>query len=147
MARGVAYVVFVLPAIFTVVFGSAVLASALDSLDRELNMWPTASHDSTPSVEMLGLQEEYMQGDIVELQMYMGNTSFDCGDVNVIVYNSAGDVIFETLYPSQCILADSQLLVLDGLLTDDLEPGSYTITTIIDIHGNQLIGSTVFYIR
>lgn len=147
MARGVAYVVFVLPAIFTVVFGSAVLASALDSLDRELNMWPTTSHDSTPSVEILGLQEEYAQGDVIELQMYMGDTSFDCGDVNVIVYDSAGDVVVEALFPSQCILADSQLLVLDSLFTDYLEPGSYTITTTIDIHGNQLIGSTVFNIR
>lgn len=139
--------VFVIPAVFTVVFGSVVLASALDSLDRELNMWPAASHGTTPYIEILGLQEEYAQDEIVELQLHVVGGLFDCGDVTIRIYNSVGGIVAENLYQSQCVLDGSQLLMLDGFPTSDIEPGSYTITTIMNAHGNQLIGSAVFYIR
>ena len=61
-------IVFVLPVIFSIVFGSAVMADTLQKPDRELNMWPmtfsgnsshgnsshgNSSHDS--DLEIIGL--------------------------------------------------------------------------------------------
>ena len=46
-------IVFVLPVIFSIIFGSAVMADILQKPDRELNMWPmsfsegSSSHDSS----------------------------------------------------------------------------------------------------
>ncbi len=39
--------VFVIPSIFTVTFGAAVLTGVLGELDRELNLWPGNGHDSS----------------------------------------------------------------------------------------------------
>ena len=38
-------VVFVLPVIFSLIFGSAVMADILQKPDRELNMWPISSSE------------------------------------------------------------------------------------------------------
>ena len=56
-------IVFVLPVIFSIVFGSAVMADTLQKPDRELNMWPMtfsgesshgkSSHGS--GIEIIGL--------------------------------------------------------------------------------------------
>lgn len=40
MVRSFAYVVFVLPVVFTIVFSSMVLIGALTTFERELIMWP-----------------------------------------------------------------------------------------------------------
>ena len=40
MATKRIFVVFVLPVIFSIIFGSAVMADILQKPDRELNMWP-----------------------------------------------------------------------------------------------------------
>lgn len=147
MARGVAYVVFVIPVVFTVVFSSAVLTSALDSLDRELNMWPAASHSQTSSIIIMGLQEEYLKGGIVEFQLHIQDGALDCGDVTVLIYNLVGDAVTEEFGQFQCVPDGPQHLILDGFSTSGVEPGSYTITTMVNDHGNQLISSAVFYIR
>ena len=68
--------VFVLPVAFTIIFGGMVLVGALDSLDRELKMWPesdlgTHSSDIIP-YEMLdkksGVAQAWYSGD--------GNSAF-----------------------------------------------------------------------
>ena len=56
-------IVFVLPVIFSIVFGSAVMADTLQKPDRELNMWPmtfsgNSSHDS--DIEIIGLSNQYL---------------------------------------------------------------------------------------
>ena len=149
MASGTAYVVFVIPSVFTVVFGSAVLASALDDLDRELDMWP-AKHSDTVSlgeVEILGLQGEYAESGDVEFHLRVTGASFDCGDLEMRIYNSIGDVVVENLYPSLCFLDDTQLLLLDDFSISGLPPDNYTVSVIINAHDNQLIGSAVFQVR
>ena len=45
MASKKIFVVFVLPVIFSLAFGSAVMADILQKPDRELNMWPMSSSE------------------------------------------------------------------------------------------------------
>ena len=58
MATKKVFVVFVLPAIFSIIFGSAVMADILQKPDRELNIWPMSyseglsSYDTT--IEIIG---------------------------------------------------------------------------------------------
>ena len=61
-------IVFVLPVIFSIIFGSAVMADTLQKPDRELNMWPMtfsgesshgkSSHGS--DIEIIGLSNQYL---------------------------------------------------------------------------------------
>ena len=44
MATGVTYLVFLLPIVFSFVFGGAVLGQVLQEPDRELNMMQFGSH-------------------------------------------------------------------------------------------------------
>ncbi len=57
MATKKVFVVFVLPAIFSLVFGSAVMADILQKPDRELNMWPISSSEefstNTTNIEII----------------------------------------------------------------------------------------------
>lgn len=55
MVYGTAYLIFVLPITFTVVFSGLVLMGALDTLERNLNMWPApapdgGAHDAGPTL-------------------------------------------------------------------------------------------------
>ena len=59
MASSKVIIVFVLPIIFSIIFGSAVMADTLQKPDRELNMWPmtfsgSSSHDL--DIKIIGLE-------------------------------------------------------------------------------------------
>lgn len=66
MVRSFAYVVFVLPVVFTVVFSSLVLVGALSTFERELRMWPGdgsgGTHDSDASAAALKYDLPYANG-------------------------------------------------------------------------------------
>ena len=74
-------IVFVLPIIFSIVFGSAVMADILQKPDRELNMWPMtfsgesshgkSSHGS--DLEIVGLSNQYTITEPVQIQVKINN--------------------------------------------------------------------------
>lgn len=148
MAGGTAYAVFVIPVIFTIVFGSAVLAGALEEFDRELNMWPGPPAHAPPvgSVDIVGLQDQYAAAGAVLFQVSVTDDSLDCGTLYIRVYDSAGDVFAEGSFEEQCFAAGSVLLPPDGFSVEGAAPGSYTVTATMSAHGNQLIGSGVFQV-
>lgn len=60
MASGTAFVVFVFPVAFTVVFGTAVLIVAMDELDREIDMWPAKSSGASQiGLSVVGLPPDH----------------------------------------------------------------------------------------
>ena len=150
MAKGSAYVVFVLPVIFTVVFSTAVLAGALDTMDRELNMWPGGGHVSSPSggeIVISGLHDEYGQSDTIEFQAIVAEHRYDCGTLFVRMYNSVGDLVEERIYESQCFVAESLPLPLEGFSTTADAPGSYTVTVTMSAGEDRLLASAVFTVK
>jgi len=83
--RGVLYAVFVLPVIFSVVFGSFVMGDVLQEPDRELNMWRVGeygdSHDQ--SIQLVGLAKQYSTSSPVKIQVSITDVYFDCGELYV----------------------------------------------------------------
>ena len=81
-------IVFVLPVIFSIVFGSAVMADTLQKPDRELNMWPMtfsgesshgkSSHGS--GIEIIGLSNQYTVSEPVQIQVKINDSSLSCGE-------------------------------------------------------------------
>ena len=115
MATKKVLVVFVLPAIFSLIFGSAVMADILQKPDRELNMWPISSSEGFSNnydpIEIIGLSKQYSTSEPIEIQVKINDSSFDCGDLYVTIYSSEkNDVITQSGFFEQCFEQGSTIL-------------------------------------
>ena len=125
-------IVFVLPVIFSLVFGSAVMADILQKPGRELNMWPMSSSDDSSShskIEIVGLSSQYSTSEPIEIQVKIDDSSFNCGDLYVTIYSSSkNDVITQGGFLEQCFENGSEILPLSDKFSIVIEtPGSYEI--------------------
>ena len=81
MASKKIFIVFVLPAIFSILFGAGVMADILQKPDRELNMWPMSFSEGSSSyseaVEFIGLAKQYSTSQPVEVQVKINDSSFN----------------------------------------------------------------------
>ena len=87
VVRSFAYVVFVLPVVFTVVFSSAVLIGALTTFERELVMWPGdgsggGAHDSGTSVLASKYGSPYANEQVTDM-LYNTNSEHIWGEDSV----------------------------------------------------------------
>ncbi|HJJ23580.1 MAG TPA: hypothetical protein OQH54_07710 [Nitrosopumilus sp.] len=124
------FVVFVLPVIFSLVFGSTVMADILQKPDRELNMWQISSSEGNSShnapIEIIGLSKQYSTSEPIEIRVKIDDSSFNCGDLYVTIY-SAGkhDVITQGGFFEQCFEKGSNII-----------PVGDEFSRIIDITGS-----------
>ncbi|MDC0329600.1 hypothetical protein OAN18_01765 [Nitrosopumilus sp.] len=135
MASSKVIIVFVLPVIFSIIFGSAVMADTLQKPDRELNMWPmtfsgNSSHDS--DIKIIGLQNQYSISEPVQIQVKINDSSFSCGDLYITIYASgSSDVMTQGGFFNQC------------LKNGDLFPNNDNFSKIIDLPGSYKIVADV----
>ena len=135
MASSKVIIVFVLPVIFSIIFGSAVMADTLQKPDRELNMWPMtfsghSSHDS--DVEIIGLENQYSVSESVQIQVKINDSSFSCGDLYITIYASgSSDVLTQSGFFNQCVKNGTLLPNNDTFSKIIDSPGSYTIVADI----------------
>ena len=135
MASRMILVVFVLPVIFSVVFGSVVLTDILQKPDRELNMWPMSSSEgfssNTSQIEIIGLSKQYSTSQPVEIQVKIDDSSFNCGDLYVTIYPSgSSDVVVQGGFFEQCFENGSQIIPIGDEFSKIIDnPGSYEIVT------------------
>jgi hypothetical protein len=126
------FVVFILPIIFSVVAGTAVMADILQKPDRELNMWPMSSHDSInhdSSIEIIGLSNHYSVSEPIEIQVKINDSSYSCGDLYITIYSAGkSDVVAQDGFFNQCFENRSNLLPIDDNFSKIINtPGSYQI--------------------
>ncbi len=133
MATKKVLVVFVLPAIFSVIFGSAVMAEILQKPDRELNLWPVSSSEgfsNNPNpIEIIGLSKQYSTSEPIEIQVKIGDSSFDCGDLYVTIYSSGkNSVITQSGFLEQCFEQGDAILPVGDEFSKVIDTaGSYEI--------------------
>ena len=111
MASGTAYLVFALPVAFTVVLGSIVLITALDELDREINMWPddnASSHSSDTATKV----QAYAGPSINKIQTPTGDPLHDCTYPEATMRDFSGDLLGAYIGEPECLGDDP--LPLDG---------------------------------
>ena len=124
-------VVFVLPVVFSIIFGSAVMADTLQKPDRELNMWPmtfsgNSSHDS--DIKIIGLSNQYSISEPIEIQVKINDSSFTCGDLYITVYASeSSDVITQGGFFNQCAKNGNLFPINDNFSKVITLSGSYKI--------------------
>jgi hypothetical protein len=134
-------IVFVLPIIFSIIFGSAVMADILQKPDRELNMWPmsfsegSTSHNS--SLKIIGLSNQYLISEPIEVQVKVTDFSFSCGDLYITIYTSENsDVVTQGGFFNQCLKNGDLFPINDKFSKIITIPGSYQMTA--DIVSNEL---------
>ncbi|BDQ30283.1 MAG: hypothetical protein K5798_02485 [Nitrosopumilus sp.] len=125
------FIVFVLPVIFSIVFGSAVMSDILQKPDRELHLLPMSTGGlsiQNSSIEIIGLSKQYSTSEPVEIQIKVRDSSFDCGDLYVTIYSSTNDVVTQGGYFEQCFEKGSNMIPTDDEFSKSIEtPGSYEI--------------------
>jgi hypothetical protein len=152
MASSKVIIVFVLPVIFSIIFGSAVMADTLQKPDRELNMWPMtfsghSSHDS--DVEIIGLENQYSVSEPVQIQVKINDSSFSCGDLYITIYTSgSSDVVTQGGFFNQCVKNGNLLPNNDNFSKIIDSPGSYKIVAdIVSTDLSNISISGIFTIK
>ena len=132
------FIVFVLPIVFSISFGSAVMGDILQKPDRELNMIPSmsfsgspSSHVSSPShnsdIEIIGLLKSYSTSEPIEISVEITDSDFDCGDLYITIY-SGKDVITQSGFFEQCFDKTNELIPTDDKFSKIVDAsGSYKI--------------------
>ncbi|MDH3764700.1 MAG: hypothetical protein OER82_02695 [Nitrosopumilus sp.] len=128
------FVVFVLPVVFSLVFGSLVMNDILQKPGRALNMWPMSSSEGFSShndaqIEIIGLSKQYTTLEPMEIQIKINDPSFECGDLYVTIYLSGkNDVLTQSGFLEQCFEKGNQILPIDDDFSKVIDkPGSYYV--------------------
>ena len=147
MASSRLIVVFVLPVIFSIIFGSAVMADILQKPDRELNMWPisfsegSSSHDS--SMTIIGLSSQYLISEPIEVQIKVNDSSFICGDLYITIYTlGKSDTVTQSGFFNQCVKNGNLFPINDKFSEIITIPGSYELIADLTSDGLSNISVT-----
>ena len=140
-------VVFVLPVIFSIIFGSAVMADILQKPDRELNMWPmsfsegSSSHDS--SMTIIGLSSQYLISEPIEVQIKVNDSSFSCGDLYITIYTlGKSDTVTQSGFFNQCVKNGNLFPINDKFSEVIVIPGYYELVADLASDGSSNISVT-----
>lgn len=131
MATRLVYIVFVLPVILSIAFGTVVMADVLQSPERELNMWPmsnsnTISNDE--SISIIGLEKQYSISTPIQIQVKVDDSQFDCGDLYVTVYSGKHAVVTQSGFLQQCFDENNSFLPIDDNFSEIIDtPGQYDL--------------------
>jgi len=130
MATSLVYVVFVLPIVLSIAFGTVVLADVLQSPDRELNMWPMDNSEiikNDEDISIIGLENQYSISSPIQIQVKVDDSQFDCGDLYVTVY-SGKHIVTQNGFLKQCFDENNSLLPLDDDFSEIIDkPGQYDL--------------------
>ena len=147
MASSRLIVVFVLPVIFSIIFGSAVMADILQKPDRELNMWPmsfsegSSSHDS--SMTIIGLSSQYLISEPIEVQVKVNDSSFSCGDLYITIYTlGKSDTVTQSGFFNQCVKNGNLFPINDKFSEVIVIPGYYELVADLASDGSSNISVT-----
>jgi len=143
MATKSVFAVYVLPIICSVALASFVMADALQSPDRELNMLqfggPSGeSFFSSALLEFVGLDDTYLDNETINFQIKVLDKSFNCGDFYVTIYDvgtTPREVVTQSGYFKQCYVDKNTNLPIGDNFSESLESGKYEI--IVELYNEN----------
>ena len=155
MAKSVAYAVFLIPIILSIIFGSSVLAQVLQEPDRELNMLPfdlskDQSSFSSKSLQIIGLQSQYSVNTPVSIEIEILDSKFDCGDMYITIYETKPQrkSVTQSGYFEQCFKKSNSLVPVDDDFSETIDkPGTYEIVVeVLDANQQSSISAKAEFI-
>lgn len=136
-SKGIA--LFVIPIIFSFVYGGLVLGSAMQG-PRADSM---TTHSST--LEILELQGSYASGERVSVQISVNDASYDCGDLYITVYDVAGGAkkaVKQGAFFDQCY-GTSGTLPISEKFSESFDAGQYSLEAqLFDKTGDKFLSAT-----
>ncbi len=139
MATGKAVAVFIIPIVFSFIYGGAVLALSLQNPDREF----VDTAPDTPSFQITDLQGQYAASDQVGARVSVNNPAFDCGDLYITIYDvSTGQrkAVKQGAFFDQCYGSSGTLPTSDSFLEKIDAPGQYLLEAqLFDQNGDKFL--------
>jgi len=131
MVTRLVYIVFVLPIVLSIAFGTVVMADVLQSPDRDLNMWPMSNSNTVSnneSISIIGLEKQYSISTPIQIQVKVDDSKFDCGDLYVTVYSGNHAVVTQSGFLQQCFDENNSFLPIDDTFSEIIDtPGQYDL--------------------
>jgi hypothetical protein len=132
MVRGGTYVVFVLPVVFSVIFGSVVMVDILQDPGRELNLLQVGLIEErlqSEPLEIIGLEKEYSISEPVQIQVIVDDQIFSCGDLYITIYTSEKEnAVTQSGYFIQCFDDNNPFLPIKDRFSEVIDtPGQYEL--------------------
>ncbi len=154
MARGILYAVFLLPVLFSAIFGTIVMADILQQPDRELNLWRigddgTGGHDDT-LIEIIGIQKQYSVSEPVSFAVKVFDSTFSCGDLYITIYSDTDQTVTQSGFFTQCFDQNNPTIPIDAKFSEVIDiPGTYR--AVIELtdrdQRNSLVTDKIFTIK
>ena len=146
MATSKIFLVFVLPAIFSIVFASVVMAEILQNPDRE-SIAATSHQMESDALKIIGLSKQYSISEPITIQIQANDRSFDCGDLYITIY--AGEKpVNQQIFLDQCF-TDSNILPTQDTFSENIDTaGSYRLVVqMISTNLDSISTEEVFTVR
>ena len=154
MVLRVTYIVYVLPVVLSIIFGSIVMLDILNEPGRELDLMQfdsieKSSHDN--SLTIIGLENQYSISEPIRIQVTVDDISFACGDLYVTILSPSTDnVVTQSGYFEQCFDDNNSLLPTNEEFSEIVtSPGVYQLeVTLLDRNQkNSITTSEEFTVR
>lgn len=136
----VSVAVFVIPIVFSFVYGGSVLSLALNDSDGA----PLIA-DSSPSksITIIDLSGEYAASDAISARMSVTDPAFSCGDLYVTIYEVSGSerkAVTQGAFFDQCYDQSGTLPVGESFSERIGTAGQYQIEVqLFDKDGNKFV--------
>jgi hypothetical protein len=137
-SKGIA--IFIIPIIFSFVYGGLVLGSAMQGPRVDSMMTQQSG-----ALEILELQGSYVSGERVSVQISVNDASFDCGDLYITVYDVTGGAkkaVKQGAFFDQCYGTSGTLPISDKF-SENFDVGQYSLEAqLFDKTGDKFLSAT-----
>jgi hypothetical protein len=136
--RGTAVAVFVIPIVFSFIFGGSVLALAMMNAHGGVTV-----SQSSGSISITGVADDYAAQDAVTAQVSVSDPAYDCGDLYLTMFDvSTSDKksVGQHAFFDQCYGASGTLPTNEEFSQKIEQPGQYLLVAqLFDKDGNKFL--------
>lgn len=146
--KGTAVGSFIMPIIFSFVFGGLVLSLALGQADISN---PTSSSARQP-LQLVGVANEYSTSERVSASVSVSDPAYDCGDLYITIFDVSGQqktAVTQGAFFDQCYGQSGVLPLNESFVEIMPSAGRYQIEAqLFDNQGNKFLSTThIFTVR
>lgn len=135
MVKASAFAIYILPIVFSVSLGTAVMAETLSTPDRELNFLQFGGDgyisNSKSEISLVGFNNEITKNSNLEFRINFSNSDFNCGDLYITIYDistSEKQVLTQSGFLKQCFIQNNDMLPVDDNYSELIsQSGTYEI--------------------
>lgn len=148
--RGTAIGVFIIPIVFSFLFGGFVLSMAFSDMNVPHSIF--SSSTSSTSLQFVDMRSEYATSDRVEARVSVSDSAYDCGDLYITLFDVSGQqktAVTQGAFFDQCY-GQSAILPLADVFSERIgTAGQYQIDAqLFDNQGEKfLTASHKFTVR